>query len=226
MMQVTVPDGVVGGQVIAVATPTGQMQTTVPPGLKAGDQFQLQMPVVAAVAMPIGAEEGTMMGQPVYAANAAMPVAAMPVAAQPMGYTGNLPDAVGRGKWPKIKNWDAEAYCRSLPDEQTRAANYAGCRVIRAADGSGTPCGAAYGCNPCGECLWFPFLCLCGIPIPLPIVCSSERMDNQWITRGKHGEKTGAWVIIDAENKHLASYGVKCCSQQLEEHPQCYCEKV
>ena len=76
------------------------------------------------------------------------------------------------------------------------------------------------------ECLWFPFLCLCGIPIPLPIVCSCERMDNQWITRGKHGEKTGAWVIIDAENKHLASYGVKCCSQQLEEHPQCYCEKV
>ena len=49
---------------------------------------------------------------------------------------------------------------------------------------------------------------------------------NQWITRGKHGEKTGAWVIVDEEKKTLATYGVKCCSQQLKDYPDCYCEKI
>lgn len=44
-------------------------------------------------------------------------------------------------------------------------------------------------------------------------------MGNQWITTGEHGEKTGAWVIVDAEKKTLAAYGVKCCSQELQEKP-------
>ena len=268
-MQVTVPDGVFGGQTIAVQTPSGQMQTTVPPGLKGGDQFMLQMPapvMAQATAMPMPvdavqgmpvADGGVVMAQPVTPIQPVMPVMA--------GYSGILPEAVRTGGWPKIPSHEAEAYCRSLPQEQADAKLFGGCRIIRAANGSGMPCGASYGINPCGrtprlhpltrarcpapplfsrppgsdalsplhlvgarvpaECLMFPFVCLFGIPCP-PIVCSCERMDNQWITRGKHGEKTGAWVIIDAENKHLAAYGVKCCSQQLEDNPQCYCQKV
>lgn len=46
VMQVTVPDGVVGGQTIEVATPSGPMQAVVPDGLKGGDNFALPVPDV------------------------------------------------------------------------------------------------------------------------------------------------------------------------------------
>ena len=71
------------------------------------------------------------------------------------------------------------------------------------------------------DCLCFPagIICWC-VPYFLPVICSGERQANQWITRGKHGEKTGAWVIVDEEHKTLAAYGTKFCSSELCEDPQ------
>ena len=69
---------------------------------------------------------------------------------------------------------------------------------------------------------------VCPVPIlnPFPCICSCEREQNQWIVRDKNGVKTGAWVIVDAERKTIASYGVKCCTNELSDQPQCYCEQI
>jgi len=230
-MQVTVPAGVSAGNLIQVDTPSGPMQVAVPPGLKSGDQFIVQMPAVAvATAMPV--------------ANATPIQPVQPVAPFPRGRGGmwqSAPPAQGgasidvpaavRNKQLVLSN-DAEAYCATLTPEQAHASKYAGCRVLTCREGClcpGVPCGVTYGCNPCGEFLCFPLTCVF-LPIPMinPIFCccSGERFYNQWITRGKHGEKTGAWVIVDEENKTLANYGVKCCSTQLNNKPMCYCEKL
>ena len=125
---------------------------------------------------------------------------------------------------------DAEAYCASLPRQ--RANDYGGCRRIKC------PAGGACGwCSCCvaysyaignDDCLCFPLTCvLFPLPFfnPMPFVCSCERQGNQWITRGEHHDKTGAWVIVDAEKKTIAAYGVKCCSEELEDKPACYCVK-
>ena len=34
----------------------------------------------------------------------------------------------------------------------------------------------------------------------------------------------GALVIVDEEKKTLAMYGVECCTQQLKDKPDCFCE--
>jgi len=233
-MQVAVPAGVSGGAAMQVDTPSGPMQVTVPPGLKPGDQFIVQMPALpVANAVPV-----------VATATPIQPVQPVPPVQQGRGGRGlwqSAPPAQGgasidvpaaiRSKQMVLAR-EAEAYCATLTPEQAHASKYTGCRVVTCREGCccpGVPCGVTYACNPCDQCLCFPLTCV-WLPFPMinPLfcLCSGERFYNQWITRGKHGEKTGAWVIVDEENKTIAAYGVKCCSTQLQDKPQCYCEKL
>jgi hypothetical protein len=211
MLSVVIPDGVAEGGQFQAMTPSGPMVVTCPPGTKPGMSIQIQAPlgVPEAMATPIGAP----MVQPLPA-----------VPAVPHTVSDTVPSIV-RNHWGVPQLNLAEAYCASLPSEKAAARNYTGCKYLRKPK-TGSIFGCVYAVNPCGDCLWFPFVwCLC-LPIPFPFVCSCERMQNQWITRGKHGEKTGAWVIVDEERKTLASYSVVCCSQQLKAEPDCYCTKV
>jgi len=74
---------------------------------------------------------------------------------------------------------------------------------------------AGFPCCTLGVCLPL-YSCLC---------CTCERKDNAWITRDKHGKMTGAIMLLDHERGTIAMYGVKCCTQTLDDHPQCYCTK-
>ena len=58
-------------------------------------------------------------------------------------------------------------------------------------------------------------------------VCMSceETGDNSWVNRDKNGIKTGEIVLVDSEEGTIAFYGTRCCSEELEEKPQCYCYK-
>ena len=81
-------------------------------------------------------------------------------------------------------------------------------------------------CSP--SCLCFP-CCTLGIALPLfrCLCCVCERSkDNTWITRDNKGIKTGEVIIVDHERGTLAMHGAKCCSSELDAHPQCYCEKI
>ena len=44
-MQVQVPQGMQGGQMLQVQTPAGLMQVQIPPGLQSGQVFQMQVPM-------------------------------------------------------------------------------------------------------------------------------------------------------------------------------------
>ena len=208
-MQVVVPPDAQGGGQMIMGTPSGPMQVIVPVGLNPGDQFVAQVP----------------SSMPVANTSAVMPVA--PVAPMPPPSV-DVPATVALGEI--VLDRDAEAYSASLPRQ--RATDYGGCRRIKC------PAGGACGwCSCCvaysyaignDDCLCFPLTCvLFPLPFfnPMPFVCSCERQGNQWITRGEHHDKTGAWVIVDAEKKTIAAYGVKCCSEELEDKPACYCVK-
>lgn len=67
-MQVVVPAGKTGGQLMQVQTPRGLMQVSIPRGLQAGQSFQFKMPespirqmqlANASFAMPVAASLGT-----------------------------------------------------------------------------------------------------------------------------------------------------------------------
>ena len=90
----------------------------------------------------------------------------------------------------------------------------------------------------CKNCLWTPLTCVL-FPLPFFIilspfsVCSPclhctgcERQGNQWIARdeGTAGQIEGAWVIVDAEKKTIAYYGMGTgAGGPGTEKPQCYC---
>ena len=123
---------------------------------------------------------------------------------------------------------DAMAYSRSLTPQQASIENVSGCHKCVPVTCVGFP-GCVYTYNGAfnEDCLWFPCCFLGFIPTPWSICCCTcEREQNAWITRDKHRRKTGYIVIVDHERGTLAHYGVKCCSEQLEDHPQCYCVKV
>ena len=97
------------------------------------------------------------------------------------------------------------------------------CKFFCPVDG----CVGAYFCGCCNDrCLCFP-CCTCGIALPLYscLCCSCERDGNTWVTRDKHGNRTGQIILLDHERGTLAFYGVKCCTTQLQTEPQCYCVK-
>lgn len=206
-LQATVPVGANGGDTIVLQTPSGNMQVVVPPGLTAGATFMVQVAPAAPVVAPV------------------VPVAPVPLI--------DVPATVRKGD--AVYSRDAEAYCASIPRHEARASNYSGCRKVTCVKGGDcSSCSScclcfAYSCACSDDCICFPFFCgICPIPFinPFPCICSCERVSNQWVTRGKHGEKTGAWVIVDAERKTIASYGVKCCTNELSDQPQCYCEQI
>ena len=56
-----------------------------------------------------------------------------------------------------------------------------------------------------------------------PNLCSLETSDNKFLVHAH--AYSGAFMLLDHENGTIGWYGVKCCSTQLEEKPQCYCAK-
>lgn len=82
MMQVNVPDGVMGGQPIAVQANGQMMQVTVPDGLKPGDAFQVQVPAPVAPVAAVASSSSIPMAAATVAPSS-VPFAASSVA--PMG---------------------------------------------------------------------------------------------------------------------------------------------
>ena len=173
----------------------------------------------------------TMMGSaPVQAVAMVMSVAPIaPIApVAPIAPSVDVPAMAARREPVPVR--DAELYCGRVRPENAAASAHAGCREVRCVDCPSVPCAYAYGINPCGECLCFPLIC---ILLPIPCICPvsliligflTERSGNKWILRGDEGTVEGAWVIVDEEKKTLATYGVKCCTQQLKDRPDCFCE--
>ena len=119
------------------------------------------------------------------------------------------------------------AYAASMTPEQAAASNHEGCKKCVPVTCCGFPGMVGTYWFACRDnCLWFP-CCFMGIALPVYscVCCSCERQSNSWITRDKHGNMTGAFMLLDHENGTIGWYGVKCCSTQLEEKPQCYCVK-
>ena len=69
----------------------------------------------------------------------------------------------------------------------------------------------------------------CILGIPLAICCvfwgSCERDGNGWVTRDKHGVKTGEILVLDEQGTH-AYYSLKCCSNHFNETPCCVAKKA
>ena len=63
LMNVVVPDGMAGGQMLQVDTPAGLMQVQIPDGLGAGATFQMSVPV-AAPTVPVAAPTPAAMMPP------------------------------------------------------------------------------------------------------------------------------------------------------------------
>ena len=223
---------VVPGQVLGQVMPAPQVITVqCPPGGQPGQQMQITLPntgQVIAVQIPPGCPPG---GQ--FQVQAPPPVItaqpAGPAPAQVQEHVHALVREGGScsGMKPLHSN-DAMAYSRSLTPQQASIENVSGCHKCVPVTCVGFP-GCVYTYNgACSEdCLWFPCCFLGCIPTPWSICCCTcEREQNAWITRDKHRRKTGYIVIVDHERGTLAHYGVKCCSEQLEDHPQCYCVKV
>lgn len=126
---------------------------------------------------------------------------------------------------------DALVYSRTLsPEEQEKIQ---GCKYCAPKCSSWYRwafdyCVCAYFLICCsGDCLWYNCWFM-GITLPVygQICCSCERsIDSTWVSRDKHGIKTGEIVVVDHERGTVAMYGSKCCSQELRERPDCYCYK-
>ena len=87
-----------------------------------------------------------------------------------------------------------------------------------------------YNCACNNDCLCFPCCCFPCFMTPCNLCgCAVERErdgSHTWVTRDKHGRRTGAIMIVDHEKGTIAHYGTKCCSTELDDTPACYCEKV
>ena len=62
MMQVQVPPGVVGGQIMTVQSGAQLVQVQVPPGLVAGQSFQIKAPEPQVAMMPVQVPAGVLPG--------------------------------------------------------------------------------------------------------------------------------------------------------------------
>jgi hypothetical protein len=124
---------------------------------------------------------------------------------------------------------DALAYSRSLTPEQASILHVEGCHYCVAV----TPCGAVpgpvctYNFAYSDDCLCFP-CCFLGICLPWwSLLCfSDERAGSGRWMKGKGKGKTGEIIVVDYEQGTLAHYGAKCCSEDLEDAPECYCKRL
>lgn len=230
MVAVTVPPGATPGTIVQVEAcdpATGArslVQATVPADCPPGGTFHVAF------------------GGPTVVT--AQPTAAQPTAAAIQAKVHGL---LRDGLRPVAVD-DAWAYVRSLTPAQAHVRNHGGCHVCQPVTCCGCPgCVCTYNfamgdgclCPSAGVPFFFSrsvvtararagFPC-CTLGVCLPVYsclcCTCERKDNAWITRDKHGMMTGAIMLLDHERGTLAMYGVKCCTQTFEEHPQCYCTK-
>jgi hypothetical protein len=69
--------------------------------------------------------------------------------------------------------------------------------------------------------------CISGIPLATCFVFwgSCERDGNGWVTRDKHGNKTGEILVLDNFGTH-AYYSLQCCSNRFNETPCCVAKKA
>ena len=208
MMTITVaaPPGAAPGQLMQIQVPgTGQLlQVQIPAGCPEQGQFQVQVPAAPGVVTT-------------------QPMAAGPTPAEVQA---KVHDIVRKGG--TLHSSDAMAYSKSLTPEQADIKNAEGCHYCVPVTCMGCPgCVCTYNVACNDTCLWFP-CCLLGLCFPVYswVCCSCERSENAWITRDKHGRKTGAIILVDYEKGTLAHYGVECCKQDLEASPQCYCKRA
>jgi hypothetical protein len=202
----------------------------VPAGFTAGMTFVVQDPQTG-VQVQVVVPEGVAAGQTIHVS--------IPIVGQVINRQDNALDLqsrvheVVRNK-QRLTVTDAWAYTRSLSPEQKVAAEYSGykaCVPVTCTLGLPTCCGRCCGAWFCGcktgannECLCIPWCC-CGICLPIAscCCCSCERQESAWITRDKHGMMTSAIMLVDHERSSLAMYAPKCCSEELDQDPMCYC---
>ena len=207
-ISVQIPHGTAPGQTLQVATPDGHLvQVQIPPGAFPGSIIQVGVPSGPYV---VTAQPGS----------------------DPAEVQARVHSTLRDGKWGVVTASDALAYSRTLTVAQASAQNPSlqGCHRCRPVSCCGfAGCVRTVNCACGPDCLWFPccFLgCCCPIWSLICCVCEREKDgSNAWITRDKHGNKTGAVIVVDHERGTLAHYGVKgCCNPELDPTPQCYCE--
>ena len=71
--------------------------------------------------------------------------------------------------------------------------------------------------------------CFLGICLPCLslLCCSGERAGSgAWITQKTMKGQIIVVRRVDYEQGTLAHYSAKCCSEDLEDDPQCYCKRL
>ena len=148
-----------------------------------------------------------------------------------MKMSGQVPAMAARGE---TVPWHL-ARAHSDANEKPRSHDVRGCYKL---ESEVTPCCALcpfYVCNEPCACCGTPaedgFIstgCIWGIPLAFCCVFwgSCERDGNGWITRDKHGVRTGEILVLDRETGTHAYYTLKCCSTQFQETPCCVAKKA
>jgi hypothetical protein len=119
-------------------------------------------------------------------------------------------------KMEGITGYEAHAYANSI---EFKEGNHTGCYVMHCMLCGGSPCCCTFNFY-FGRCLCMP-VCVLGV-IPFPCICTCEREGNLYVTRDKHGSRTGTCMVIDEERGTIGHFAAKCCSQEPEETPCCY----
>jgi hypothetical protein len=118
----------------------------------------------------------------------------------------------------------AKRYSDALPRKVT-AKDVAGCYAYSHCFGSSVLHTYHADCGPDCVCVC---PCVCGVPTALCCVClgQCERDGNGWVTRDKHGIRTGEMLVIDLEAGTHASYALQCCSHEFKQEPCCIATRV
>uniref|UniRef100_A0A7S0S737 Uncharacterized protein n=1 Tax=Mantoniella antarctica TaxID=81844 RepID=A0A7S0S737_9CHLO len=120
----------------------------------------------------------------------------------------------------KIPYDTALAYADSFGPGGITARNVSGCYTYAGCGGLCVVCPTCVYQFPLSDDCVCGFSFLCGVPLLFPF-CLCERKRNNWVTRDKHGIKTGEVVVVDREMGTHLCYGVQCCSSTMDEFPFC-----
>jgi hypothetical protein len=132
-----------------------------------------------------------------------------------------------------VHSADARRYVATLtPEQQESIKGMKYCHPLPGCWGF-RYCVCAYFMTLWNCCLFYPcaFMGIC-LPFYSCLCCSCERGAEAgegfgaWVTRDKHGLKTGEIILIDHERGTLVAYSTQCCSRELRDEPQCYCYNV